>query len=114
MNYGMRPKLFILRDRRAMARRRYYFSDRLTRRRRNIRALFTAGLLACAISMSVAASSPPRSSSAVLAEASGVQVCSSPLFATDSCRPPLKSIRHITSDTVADETQRPAGIAAAT
>ena len=112
MNYGIRPKLLILRDLRAMARRRYYFSDRLTRRRRNIRVLFTAGLFACALS--IAAAAAPRSTNAVLAEASGVQVCSSPLFATDSCHPPLKSIRHITSDTVADETQRPAGIAAAT
>jgi hypothetical protein len=94
-----------------MARRRYYFSDRLVRRRRNIRAVIVTGFLVFAVSagsgFDVFIAPDTQADSAPLP-------CSSHLFATDSCLPPLKSIRHIAPDTVADETQRPAGKPATT
>ena len=84
-----------------MARQRYYFSDKLARRQRNLR-ICLAVLLILAVS----------AGSAWSHESGAAPVFSSPLSMADKCLPLLKSVRPIAPDTAMDNTQRPAGPAA--
>lgn len=91
-----------------MASPRYYFSDKLAARRsRRVKLL-----LALVFILAVSAGSAWSHESFGDADAMPASY-SPPLSETDSCLPLLKSVRHVSPDTVTDKTQRSAGKMAA-
>lgn len=85
-----------------MARTRYYFSDRLAKRRSRRIKFSCAFIAVLAVSIGMG-----LSHKSCAGEISMVSL-SSPSSVTDSCLPLLKSIRH-KPEIVADGNQRPAG-----